>query len=64
MSYQAVIKELGLKMLSATPMEFVKVARKGIPKKTIDALAKKQDIFIFRKGHCSVMSPGKFYRLN
>lgn len=44
MSYQAVIKELGLKMLSPTPMEFVKVARDGIPKKIIDELAKKLDV--------------------
>jgi putative toxin-antitoxin system antitoxin component (TIGR02293 family) len=44
MSYQGVLKELGLTILNATPMDFVKAARKGIPKKSIDALAKKLDV--------------------
>lgn len=44
MSYQAVLKELGLKMLQATPLDFVKAARDGLPKKSIDALAKKLDV--------------------
>jgi putative toxin-antitoxin system antitoxin component (TIGR02293 family) len=44
MSYQAVLKELGLTILNATPLDFVKAARKGIPKKSIDALAKKLDV--------------------
>jgi putative toxin-antitoxin system antitoxin component (TIGR02293 family) len=44
MSYQAVLKELGLKILLTTPLEFVKAARNGIPKKSIDALAKKLNV--------------------
>ena len=46
MSYQAVLKELGLKILTATPLEFIKAAREGIPKKAVDALAKKLDITV------------------
>lgn len=41
MSYQSVINLLGLKMLTRTPLELVNVARNGIPRKAIDALAKK-----------------------
>jgi putative toxin-antitoxin system antitoxin component (TIGR02293 family) len=44
MSYQAVLKELGLTILNATPLDFVKAARKGIPKKSIDTLAKKLNL--------------------
>lgn len=40
MTYQAVIRTLGLKLPTRTPLEMVKVARKGIPMKAIDVLAK------------------------
>ncbi len=40
MTYQAVIRTLGLKMPTRTSFEMVNVARKGIPMKAIDTLAK------------------------
>jgi putative toxin-antitoxin system antitoxin component (TIGR02293 family) len=40
MTYQAVLRILGLKLLTRSPFEMVNVARKGIPMKTIDTLAK------------------------
>ncbi len=46
MSYQAVIRVLGLKMLTRTPLELVKVAREGIPRKSVDALAKNLNMTI------------------
>ena len=46
MSYQTVINVLGLKMLTRTPLELVNVARKGIPRKAIDALAKKLNMSV------------------
>lgn len=46
MGYQVVLKELGLKMLKATPLDFVKIARSGIPKKSIDTLAKKLNVAV------------------
>ncbi|MBN2041017.1 MAG: hypothetical protein JW864_13315 [Spirochaetes bacterium] len=46
MNYQAVIIKPGLKTLTSTPMDFVYIARKGSPKKTIDSLTKKLDISI------------------
>jgi putative toxin-antitoxin system antitoxin component (TIGR02293 family) len=40
MTYQAVIRTLGLRFPTRTPFEMVSVARKGIPMKAIDTLAK------------------------
>jgi putative toxin-antitoxin system antitoxin component (TIGR02293 family) len=44
MTYQAVLRILGLKILTRTPFEMVKVARNGIPMKAIDTLAKNLDL--------------------
>ncbi|MFH0975001.1 MAG: antitoxin Xre/MbcA/ParS toxin-binding domain-containing protein [Spirochaetota bacterium] len=52
MSYQAVLKELGLKILIGTPLEFIKAARNGIPKKSIDALAKKMNLQVSDIARC------------
>jgi putative toxin-antitoxin system antitoxin component (TIGR02293 family) len=40
MTYQAIFRILGLKLLTRTPFEMVNIARKGIPMKAIDTLAK------------------------
>lgn len=46
MNYQAVYRELGFKGVIPTLMDFVKVTRKGIPKRSLDILAKKMDIAV------------------
>ena len=46
MSNQAVIQTLGLKIATKTPFELIKLARRGIPRKAINTLAKKLDLSI------------------
>ena len=39
MTYQDVVRSIGLNIITRTPLELVRVARQGIPRKAVDTLA-------------------------